>query len=81
MPNLHDATMKEDEDQTWITEDLVRIAASDLHIQKKKKEPNTIKIGDYNFNVSTSELVAVVDEIGDKVKWPREIKPDPSKRS
>lgn len=37
MPNLHDATMKEDEDQTWITEDLVRIAASDLHIQKKKK--------------------------------------------
>lgn len=29
------------------------------------------KVGYYNFNVSTSELVAVLRSMGNKVRWPK----------
>ncbi|XP_070052715.1 uncharacterized protein [Nicotiana tomentosiformis] len=39
------------------------------------------KIGDYIFNVSTSELVAVLRGMEDKVRWPKEMRSGPSKRN
>ncbi|XP_019260441.1 PREDICTED: uncharacterized protein LOC109238432 [Nicotiana attenuata] len=39
------------------------------------------RVGDYSFNVSTSELVAVLKGMGDKVRWPKEMRSDPSKRN
>ncbi|XP_070013571.1 uncharacterized protein [Nicotiana sylvestris] len=38
------------------------------------------KIGDYSFNVSTSELVAILRSKGDKVRWPKEMRSNPSRR-
>ncbi|XP_070018121.1 uncharacterized protein [Nicotiana sylvestris] len=32
------------------------------------------KFGDYNFNISTSELVAILRSMGDKVRWPKEMR-------
>nr|XP_009625477.1 uncharacterized protein LOC104116345 [Nicotiana tomentosiformis] len=37
------------------------------------------RIGDHNFNISTSELVVVLRCMGDKVWWPKEMRSDPSK--
>ncbi|XP_009794173.1 uncharacterized protein LOC107817125 [Nicotiana tabacum] len=39
------------------------------------------RIGDYSFNVSTSEVVVVLRGTGDKVRWPKEMRSDPSKRN
>ncbi|XP_070053132.1 uncharacterized protein [Nicotiana tomentosiformis] len=39
------------------------------------------RIGDYSFNVSTFELVAVLRSMGDKVRWPKEMRSNPSKRN
>ncbi|XP_060190733.1 uncharacterized protein LOC132620011 [Lycium barbarum] len=39
------------------------------------------KLTNYNFCVSTSEVVAVLDKLGNRVKWPGKIKSDPSKRN
>ncbi|XP_070035006.1 uncharacterized protein [Nicotiana tomentosiformis] len=39
------------------------------------------RIRDYSFNVNTSELVAVLRSMGDKVRWPKEMKSNPSKRN
>ncbi|XP_070005357.1 uncharacterized protein [Nicotiana sylvestris] len=39
------------------------------------------KFGDYNFNVSTSELVAVLRSMGDKVRWPKEMRSNPNRRN
>ncbi|XP_019227224.1 PREDICTED: uncharacterized protein LOC109208554 [Nicotiana attenuata] len=39
------------------------------------------RVGNYNFNVSTSELVAILRGMGDKVRWPKEMRSDPSKRN
>nr|XP_009625034.1 uncharacterized protein LOC104115987 [Nicotiana tomentosiformis] len=40
-----------------------------------------VKIGDYSFNVSTSELVAVLRNMGDKVRWPKEMRSNPNRRN
>nr|XP_016484249.1 PREDICTED: uncharacterized protein LOC107804828 [Nicotiana tabacum] len=39
------------------------------------------KFGDYNFNVSTSELVAVLRSMGDKVRWPKEMRSNPNRQN
>ncbi|XP_019261286.1 PREDICTED: uncharacterized protein LOC109239213 [Nicotiana attenuata] len=39
------------------------------------------KIGGYSFNVSTSELVAVLRSMGDKVRWPKQMKSNPNRRN
>ncbi|XP_019256295.1 PREDICTED: uncharacterized protein LOC109234683 [Nicotiana attenuata] len=39
------------------------------------------KIGGYRFNVSTSELVAVLRSMGDKVRWRKEMRSDPNRRN
>ncbi|XP_009774699.2 uncharacterized protein [Nicotiana sylvestris] len=40
-----------------------------------------VKIGDYSFNVSTSELVAILRSMGDKVRWPKEIRSNLNRRN
>nr|XP_016433659.1 PREDICTED: uncharacterized protein LOC107760158 [Nicotiana tabacum] len=37
------------------------------------------RFGSYNFNVSTSELVAVLRSMGDKVRWPKEMRSNPNR--
>ncbi|XP_070035676.1 uncharacterized protein [Nicotiana tomentosiformis] len=45
-------------------------------------EANTnANIGDYNFNMSTSELVTVLRSMGDKVRWPKEMRSNPNRRN
>ncbi|XP_070022433.1 uncharacterized protein [Nicotiana sylvestris] len=39
------------------------------------------KIGGYSLNVSTSELVAVLRSMGDKVRWPKEMRSNPNRRN
>ncbi|XP_070025865.1 uncharacterized protein [Nicotiana sylvestris] len=39
------------------------------------------RFGGYNFNVSTSELVAVLRSIGDNVRWSKEIRSNPNRRN
>ncbi|XP_060182127.1 uncharacterized protein LOC132611767 [Lycium barbarum] len=39
------------------------------------------KLTDHNFCVSTSEVVAALDKLGNRVKWPGKMKSDPSKRN
>ncbi|XP_019252758.1 PREDICTED: uncharacterized protein LOC109231552 [Nicotiana attenuata] len=39
------------------------------------------RFGGYNFNVTTSELVAVLRSMGDKVRWPKEMRSNPSRRN
>lgn len=46
-----------------------------------RRESESPKVGDYNLNLSILEMVDVLGEMGDKVKWPREMTSDPSKRS
>nr|XP_016486162.1 PREDICTED: uncharacterized protein LOC107806513 [Nicotiana tabacum] len=38
------------------------------------------KIGDYSFNISTSELVAILRSMGDNVRWPKEMTLHPSRK-
>nr|XP_016474439.1 PREDICTED: uncharacterized protein LOC107796208 [Nicotiana tabacum] len=46
------------------------------------RDANTnARIGDYHFNVSTSELVAVLRSKGDKVRWPKEMRSNPNRRN
>ncbi|XP_070014933.1 uncharacterized protein [Nicotiana sylvestris] len=39
------------------------------------------KIGGYSFNVSTSELLVVLRSMGDKVRWPKEMRSNPNRRN
>ncbi|XP_019240175.1 PREDICTED: uncharacterized protein LOC109220167, partial [Nicotiana attenuata] len=39
------------------------------------------KIGGYSFNVSTSELMAVLRSMEDKVRWPKEMRSNPNRRN
>ncbi|XP_019223667.1 PREDICTED: uncharacterized protein LOC109205414 [Nicotiana attenuata] len=39
------------------------------------------RFGGYNFNISTSELVAVLRSMGDKVRWLKEIRSNPNRRN
>ncbi|XP_070023416.1 uncharacterized protein [Nicotiana sylvestris] len=39
------------------------------------------KFGGYNFNVSTSEFVAVLRSMKDKVRWPKEMRSNPNRRN
>ncbi|XP_070007875.1 uncharacterized protein [Nicotiana sylvestris] len=39
------------------------------------------KFGTYNFNVSTSELVAILRSMGDKVRWPRKMRSNPNRKN
>ncbi|XP_070026198.1 uncharacterized protein [Nicotiana sylvestris] len=39
------------------------------------------RFGGYNFNISTSELVAVLRSMGDKVRWPKEMRSNPNRRN
>ncbi|XP_070051994.1 uncharacterized protein [Nicotiana tomentosiformis] len=49
---------------------------------ESNRDANTnTRIGDYNFNVSTSELVAVLRSMGDKVRWPKEMRSNPNRRN
>ncbi|XP_070055249.1 uncharacterized protein [Nicotiana tomentosiformis] len=46
------------------------------------RDDNTnARIGDYNFNVSTSELVDILRSMGDKVRWPKEMRSNPNRRN
>ncbi|XP_070009643.1 uncharacterized protein [Nicotiana sylvestris] len=40
-----------------------------------------VRFGGYSFNVSTSELVAVLRSMGDKVRWPKEMRSNPNRRN
>lgn len=57
-------------------------------MQQAGKESKTSSISDchsrpnlanYSFNMNMMELVAVLKDMGDKVRWLKEIKSDPSK--
>ncbi|XP_016462408.1 uncharacterized protein LOC107785581 [Nicotiana tabacum] len=39
------------------------------------------RFGGYNFNVSTSELVAVLRSMSDKLRWPKKIRSNPNSRN
>ncbi|XP_019238888.1 PREDICTED: uncharacterized protein LOC109218946 [Nicotiana attenuata] len=39
------------------------------------------KFGGYSFKVSTSELVAVLRSMGDRVRWPNEMRSNPNRRN
>lgn len=39
------------------------------------------RFGGYNFNVSTSELVAILISMDDKVSWPKEMRSNPYRRN
>nr|XP_009591158.1 uncharacterized protein LOC104088220 [Nicotiana tomentosiformis] len=64
----------------------VRIGSSSSRFRKdlggRNRDANkNARIGDYNFNVSTSELVAVLRSMGDKVRWPKEMRSNPNRRN
>ncbi|XP_070035624.1 uncharacterized protein [Nicotiana tomentosiformis] len=49
---------------------------------ERNRDANTnARIGDYNLNVSTSELVVVLRSMGDKVRWPKEMRSNPNRRN
>nr|XP_009595803.1 uncharacterized protein LOC104092028 [Nicotiana tomentosiformis] len=49
---------------------------------ERSSDANTnVRIGDYNFNVSTSELVVVLISMWDKVRWPKEMRSNPNRRN
>lgn len=61
-----------------------------IYLHELKKDPNTTKYNnyhsksmlvDYNFNVSTSDLIAVLRDIGENLWWPKEMRSDPTKQS
>ncbi|XP_070009957.1 uncharacterized protein [Nicotiana sylvestris] len=39
------------------------------------------RFGSYSFNVSTSEIVSVLRSMGDKVRWPKEMRSNPNRRN
>lgn len=39
------------------------------------------KLADYNFNVNTSKMVVVLKDMLNKVRWPKQMRTDPSKQS
>nr|XP_009766288.1 PREDICTED: uncharacterized protein LOC104217677 [Nicotiana sylvestris] len=39
------------------------------------------KIGSYNINVSTSQLMVVLRSMGDKVQWPKKMRSNPNRRN
>ncbi|XP_070011254.1 uncharacterized protein [Nicotiana sylvestris] len=47
-------------------------------ISRSQKDEKA-SFGGYNFNVSTSELVAVLRGVGDKVHWPKEMRSNPNR--
>ncbi|XP_070055206.1 uncharacterized protein [Nicotiana tomentosiformis] len=48
----------------------------------RDRDTNTnARIGDYSFNIGTSELVAVLRSMGDKVRWPKEMRSNPGRRN
>ncbi|XP_075106771.1 uncharacterized protein LOC142179794 [Nicotiana tabacum] len=49
---------------------------------ERNRDANTnARIGDYNFNVSTSELIVVLRSMGDKVRWHKEMRSNPNRRN
>jgi len=63
-----------------------RNAGSSSRFRKERdvrdRDTNTnARIGDYSFNISTSELVAVLRSMGDKVRWPKEMRSNPGRRN
>nr|XP_016436892.1 PREDICTED: uncharacterized protein LOC107763001 [Nicotiana tabacum] len=44
-------------------------------------EAQKAKIGGYNFNVSTSDLVAILRSTRDKVRWPKEMRSNPNRKN
>ncbi|XP_070005182.1 uncharacterized protein [Nicotiana sylvestris] len=50
-------------------------------VPRLQKEERNLKarFGGYNFNVSTSELVAVLRSMGDKVRWPKKMRSNPNR--
>nr|XP_016433237.1 PREDICTED: uncharacterized protein LOC107759752 [Nicotiana tabacum] len=48
----------------------------------RSNDSNTqARIGDYSFNINTSMLVVILRGMGDKVRWPKELRSDSSKRN
>ncbi|XP_033512918.2 uncharacterized protein [Nicotiana tomentosiformis] len=63
-----------------------RDAGSSSRFRKERdacdRDTNTnARIGDYSFNISTSELVAILRSMGDKVRWTKEMRSNPGRRS
>ncbi|XP_075091493.1 uncharacterized protein LOC107829583 [Nicotiana tabacum] len=52
----------------------------DRDVRDGETNANT-RIGDYSFNISTSELVAILRSMGDKVRWPKEMRSNPNRRN
>ncbi|XP_009617285.1 uncharacterized protein [Nicotiana tomentosiformis] len=49
--------------------------------ERNRDAKTNARIGDYNFNVSTSELVDVLRSMGDKVRWPKKMRSNPNRRN
>lgn len=58
-------------------------SSSSSRSRKDRDERNrcNTRIGDYNFNVSTSELITVQRNMGDRVRWPKKMRSNPNKRN
>ncbi|XP_070008367.1 uncharacterized protein [Nicotiana sylvestris] len=56
---------------------------NDRNRQESRDNDRSLKarFGGYNFNVTTSELVAVLRSMGDKVRWPKEMRSNPNRRN
>ncbi|XP_070007907.1 uncharacterized protein [Nicotiana sylvestris] len=53
----------------------------DMRDTRDNDRSSKAKIDGYSFNVSTSELVAVLRSMGDKVRWLKEIRLNPNRRN
>ncbi|XP_070009500.1 uncharacterized protein [Nicotiana sylvestris] len=56
---------------------------NDRNARESRDDDRNLKarFGGYNFNVSTSELVAVLRSMGDKVWWPKEMRSNPNRHN
>ncbi|XP_070025683.1 uncharacterized protein [Nicotiana sylvestris] len=56
---------------------------NDRNTHESRDDDRNLKarFGSYNFNVSTYELVAVLRSMGDKVRWPKEMRSNPNRRN
>ncbi|XP_070009515.1 uncharacterized protein [Nicotiana sylvestris] len=54
---------------------------NDRNRQESRDDDRSLKarFGGYNFNVNTSELIAVLRSMGDKVRWPKEMQSNPNR--
>ncbi|XP_070014518.1 uncharacterized protein [Nicotiana sylvestris] len=53
----------------------------DMRDTRDNDRSSKAKVDGYSFNISTSELVAILRIIGDKVWWPKEMRSNPNRRN